>query len=230
MSSSILSLLSETEKKQLMAHRQTKVFRSGEILFTQGQPARHMFRVDKGKISLFSLMPNGDEKLFRVFMAGDVIAEVAMYISPRLYPMSAKADQDSSVSAFSCDIIDQLLDGSADLSRRMLGVMSNNVCNLMNTINILTQVNANQRLVMKLAEIYKQQNCSEGKMSLPITKKLLASQLGMTPETLSRSFKKLKTDGFIKESASNLFITDIEKLCESVSLTADIFNSLKNHS
>lgn len=226
MALSVLSLLSETEKEQLMRDRREVHISSGEMLFNQGQNAKRMFRVDAGQISIFRLMPNGDEKLFRVFSQGEVIAEVAMFVSPRVYPMSAKADQDSVLSAFSCEAIDQLLDNSPTLSRKMLGLMSNHVCKLMNNVNILTQVNANQRLVMKLAEIYKHQNCANGRMSLPITKKLLASQLGMTPETLSRSFKKLKVGGLISESSSNLIIHDISKLCESVDLTADTFNPI----
>lgn len=101
--------------------------------------------------------------------------------------------------------------------------MSNRIHHLMDTVNILTQVNANQRLVMRLAEIYRLQLKQEGKVFLPVTKKLLATQLGMTPETLSRAIKKLKGDGFIVESGNQITLIDIPALCDFVGLTPDIF-------
>ena len=223
MSGSILSILNEQQKEQLFLHQRTIACAAGEILFNQNEPANQMFLVERGKVSLFRLMPNGDEKLFKVFLAGELIAEMAMFMSPRVYPMSVRADQDSQLAAFGYEAITKLVYGSPELSVKVMGYMSNKIASLMNTVNILTQVNANQRLVMKLAELYQGQVTKEEKITLPITKKLLATQLGMTPETLSRAITKLKTEGLLVESGNSLALVDIPRLCQSVNLTPDIF-------
>ena len=101
--------------------------------------------------------------------------------------------------------------------------MSNKINHLMNTLNILTQVNANQRLIMKLAEIYNAQSLSEGKIHLTMTKKLLATQLGMTPETLSRVMNKLKANNLLQESGNTLTLPNIPLLCQSVNLPFNLF-------
>ena len=220
---SILSLLNAQEKAQLLTKRKLKRYMAGQLLFTHGESALHMYHVEKGKVSLFRLMPNGDEKLFRVFTAGEFIAEMAMFMSPRTYPMSARVEQETELSVFHYQDVLKAFTQSPETSIKVMNYMTNRIHQLMDTVNILTQVNANQRLVMKLADVYRTKNKNDQKITLPTTKRLLASQLGMTPETLSRAFKKLKAEGFITENGNQIRLLDIEAMCESVELTSDIF-------
>lgn len=100
MPNSILSLLDDEEKKQLFATSQSVHYSTGDSLFNKDDTAQSMYLVVKGKVSLFRLMPNGDEKLFKVFLAGELIAEMAMFMTPRVYPMSARVDQETQLLAF----------------------------------------------------------------------------------------------------------------------------------
>jgi len=63
----------------------------------------------------------------------------------------------------------------------------------------------------------------EGEVHLAVTKKLLATQLGMTPETLSRVIGKLKKDNLLRESGNHLVLPNIQLLCESANLSTDLF-------
>ncbi len=220
---SIISLLNAEQKEKLFESKTPIKFVAGEQLFNKGETATTMYLVEKGKVTLYQLMPNGDEKLFKVFLAGELIAEMAMFMEPRKYPMSARVEQETDLLAFNYEDVLNVFSGSPEVSLKVMNYMSNKICNLMSTLNILTQVNANQRLVMKLAELYRAQVATKGKVSLPVTKKLLATQLGMTPETLSRAIKKLKTDGYIIEVGNQITLPDIPSLCRSVDLTSEIF-------
>ncbi|WP_104401696.1 Crp/Fnr family transcriptional regulator [Vibrio penaeicida] len=224
MKESIISLLNEEEKAQLLSCRVEKSYPSGKNLFHRGEPATHMYRVEKGKVSLFRLMPNGDEKLFKVFMSGGWIAEMAMFMEPRTYPMSARLDQDSTLSRFHHSDVSRIFSSTPEISIRTMQFMGNRIHQLMNTIDILTQVSAPQRLVMKLAEVYRQEaEKYDGKVPLPVSKKLMATQLGMTPETLSRTLTRLKESGLIQETGHWIEINSISELCEQVDLSPDIF-------
>lgn len=225
MPDSIVSLFDDTQKHKLEGLAADHVYCAGHQLFQQGDDANKMYLVKKGKVTLYRLMPNGDEKLFRIFMSGEMIAEMAMFMQPRKYPMSAKVDQESVISAFHYQDVLQVVAHSPELSLKVMSFMSNKICNLMNSLDILTQVNASQRLVMKLAELYRSQGNKQGKVFIPVTKKLFATQLGMTPETLSRSFKKLKVDGYLVESENHVTLLDIPALCESVEISVEIFDS-----
>lgn len=220
---SIISLLNADQKEKLFESKVSIRCVAGEQLFNKGDNATTMYLVEKGKVTLYQLMPNGDEKLFKVFLAGELIAEMAMFMEPRKYPMSARVEQDTDLLGFGYEDVLSVFSGSPEVSLKVMNYMSNKICHLMSTLNILTQVNANQRLVMKLAELYRAQVATQGKVSLPVTKKLLATQLGMTPETLSRAIKKLKIDGHIIEAGNQITLPDIPSLCRSVDLTPEIF-------
>jgi len=170
-------------------------------------------------------MPNGEQKIFKVFMSGDVIAEVAVFMQPQVYPMSAHVDQETIVHSYSYDSLKTLLTSDPNLAIDVLGFVSNKVGELMNTLDMLTQVNANQRLVMQFAKIYQKQQRKDNRFILPDTKKVLASQLGITPETLSRLLNKLKFNGLIKESGACITVPDFNGLCREVDLVPSIFNT-----
>jgi len=222
-SNSIISLLSKEEKKQLFSESKVKTYSTGHILFNQGDYAKCMYLVTKGKVTLFRLMPDGTEKLFKVFMSGDLIAEVAMFLTTKEYPMTAKIEQETELNIFHHEAIINIIMQSPELSIKIISYMGNKINHLMNTLNILTQVNANQRFIMKLAEIYNAQSLCEGKVYLTVTKKLLATQLGMTPETLSRVINKLKTNNLLEESGNSLTLPSIPLLCQSVNLPLNLF-------
>ena len=223
MSHSIISLLTKEQKQQLFFESKVETYGAGHILFNQGDEAKSMYLVKKGKVSLFRLMPNGSEKPFRVFMAGDLIAEVAMFLTTKAYPMTAKIEQKTELNVFHHESIVNIMMQSPELSIKVISFMSDKINHLMNTLNILTQVNANQRFIMKLAEIYNAQPICEGKVYLTVTKKLLATQLGMTPETLSRIINKLKAKNLLQESGNSLILPDIPLLCRLVNLPLNLF-------
>ncbi|QBG35458.1 Crp/Fnr family transcriptional regulator [Litorilituus sediminis] len=221
----LLQLLN-TEQRELIEQQSTQIeLAAGDCLFNKGDSADNIFLVKKGKVTLYRLMPNGEQKVFKVFMSGGVIAEMAVFMQPRQYPMSAHIDQASSIVCYSYQSFTKLFTSYPELALNVISFISNRVGQLMNSMDMLTQVNANQRLVMHFAEIYQKQKRQDNRFTLPNTKKVLASQLGITPETLSRLFNKLKFNGLIKESGACITVPDINGLCREVDLVPDIFHN-----
>ena len=87
--------------------------------------------------------------------------------------------------------------------------MSQKIGFLMNSIDTLTQVNADQRLVMYLAQWYLHQQPEQLSVSLPFSKKVLANQICVKPETLSRMLKRLKNSNLIIEKGRCWELLDI---------------------
>lgn len=63
--------------------------------------------------------------------------------------------------------------------------MRQRIANLMDAIDTLTRVYADQRLVMFFAQQYVRQSPEKPLTTLPYAKKVLASQLSIKQETLS---------------------------------------------
>lgn len=221
---SFLELLSPELKSQLIKRSQKRSLTANQMLFQRGDQASHMYLVEKGRILLFRNTSDGEEKVFKEFMANDVIAETAMFMSPSCYPMNARAISASTVIAFSNEDIHELVAEYPELALRTLANMSNRIHELMDRVDTLTQVNAGERLVMRLAEWHRHQKNPDSYVSVPISKKVMATQLGIKPETLSRLLTKMKQSNLIVEKGVHWYITDKKALCDSVGLLEDIFN------
>jgi len=221
--SNLLQLLNKDQRTLLDDQSQALLLNSGDCLFEKGDCANNIYLVNKGKVTLYRLMPNGEQKVFKVFLSGGVIAEMAIFMEPRVYPMSAHIDQETSLTCYSYESLTTLFKSDGELAMRVIQFMSNRVGQLMESLDMLTQVNANQRLVMYFAEMYRKQEQQGNKFTLPNTKKMLATQLGIKPETLSRLLKRLKFNGLIKESGACITIPDFSGLCREVDLVPSIF-------
>lgn len=219
----LLQFLTQEQKSVLESESHQLTLAAGECLFEKGDRADNIYLVNKGKVTLYRLMPNGEEKVFKVFLTSGLIAEMAIFMTPRSYPMSAHVDQKTSLTCYSYNSLNRILKSDSELAMKVIGFMSNKVGQLMDSLDMLTQVNANQRLVMYFAEIYRKQKQLGNKFVLPNTKKVLATQLGIKPETLSRLLNKLKHNGLIKESGSCITVPNFSILCREVDLVPSIF-------
>ncbi|MDP6189669.1 MAG: cyclic nucleotide-binding domain-containing protein, partial [Gammaproteobacteria bacterium] len=115
MAKTLLDLLNQEQKAALLHRGKTLQLASGAQVFEKGESAQQIFLVRKGKITLYRLTRNGEEKVFKVFWAGGLIAEMAIFMQPRVYPMSAKADQLTQLTAISRASIVELLQSSPEL-------------------------------------------------------------------------------------------------------------------
>jgi CRP/FNR family transcriptional regulator len=219
----LLQFLTQDQKSVLESESRQLTLAAGECLFEKGERADNIYFVNKGKVTLYRLMPNGEEKVFKVFLPSGLIAEMAIFMTPRIYPMSAHIDQITTLTCYSYESLNRILKSDSDLAMKVVGFMSDRVGQLMDSLDMLTQVNANQRLVMYFADIYRKQKQHGNRFILPNTKKVLATQLGITPETLSRLLNKLKHNGLIKESGACITVPNFSILCHAVDLIPSIF-------
>lgn len=219
----LLNLLSAEKRKDLIESSEVTYHPAGTAIFERGKHADRFYVVKKGQIKLIRITPAGDEKVFKVFMPKGVIAEMAIFMPIQQYPMTAIAEVDSELIEVKKESFLNFIKLSPDLAIKIMSFMSHRISFLVNTIDTLTQVNAEQRLVMYLAQLYLQQQPEKLSVCLPFSKKVLANQICVKPETLSRMLRRLKNNNLIIEKGRCWEIPDVNLLCHSVGLLPDIF-------
>jgi len=219
----ILQLMTSKEYTQLVETGRKVSLSKAEILFHYGDPAHAFYLITSGKIKLLRTTATGKENVFKNFVKGDVFSVILMFIPNSHYPMTAQAEQDSELIVIKKKALLDLVSHSPKLVEQLLDYMGAKILGLMDDIDILIQPDAGQRLIMHLGKLYKTQNNPDSFVSLTISKQVLASRLGMQPETLSRLIRKFKEKNLLVEQNNKLYIPDIEKLCHAVDLTSDIF-------
>lgn len=200
----------------LAGRARAKTVRAGQCVFAEGDPARAFFAVDDGELHLFRVSPIGGEKVFQILGADDLLAEAAMFLDPPVYPMTARAIRDSHLYVLPREALHALCDASPSFMRSLLGALSKRLHHAMDRIDHLTLNNAGQRLVVYLLDLRGRHKGNW--IDIPVSFVMLAGQLGMTPETLSRLLQKFRQGGMISGNGRTLVLLDAEALCDSVDL------------
>lgn len=201
----LFSELEQSALNTLMADANRVVLKPNETLFHQGDAAERFYFVADGKMRLFRMAPSGHEKVVDIVRDGQCFAEALMFSEQKHYPVSADALTETVVVGFSNQNFLALLKQNSELCFRLLTQMSQRLHVLLNEIENLSLQNALHRLVNYLL---RELDENGGAMVLDIPKRLIASQLAIQPETLSRLLRKLCDAGIISVDQKQLTLLD----------------------
>lgn len=195
--------------EHVVAPATASMLKPHEWLFRQGDPATAFFIVIDGLVKLFRITPSGDETVIHVLQKGESFAEAVAFTGNR-FPATAEAVTDARVGRIPADHIIRCIRESPDIALAMIASTSQHLHQLVEQIEQLKGQSGVQRVAEFLASLSPalQGTCE---VSLPHDKILIAARLGLTPESLSRAFARLRGIGVII-NASQVTINDIAKL------------------
>jgi CRP-like cAMP-binding protein len=182
---------------------------SRNVLFIEGDAADRFYVILEGWVKLFRDTASGQESVIAVFGRGESFAEAAMFGSGRM-PVSAAAIARARLLVVPAGSFIARIRENSEYALRMMASMSAHLHHLVNQIEQLTVRSTTERLASFLLRL---SPASEGdvEITLPVEKHLIAGRLGMQPETLSRSFAKLREVG-VETASNNVRIADIGQL------------------
>ncbi len=121
--------LSDEDRHLFARIGQTKLYPEGEIIFSEGDPADHLYTVARGKVKVFKMTPSGKELILSILGPGVPVGAVAVYESIP-FPASAVAFEDSVLIRIPARGYFELLEKHPDLVRRLLGAMTHRLMEL----------------------------------------------------------------------------------------------------
>lgn len=189
------SELSKKEVSRLMANATVRRLPRNTLLFSQGDKADRFFVVLEGKVKLFTAMENGDQGVVEVIEPIHTFAEAAMFASGR-FPVNAEIVEASRLVQVSSEPFFRELQENPNLTFKILATMSRRHRRLLRQISELKLKSPGQRLGSFLLSLTE---AEEGRahVMLPFDKTLIASRVGMKPESLSRAMARLREIGVI---------------------------------
>ncbi len=198
-----------TEDLQLLLGiLRVRKFNKGEILFEEGAAAEGFYIVASGKVKVYKLSPDGRERILHVVQVGHSFAEAAIFDDGR-YPAFAETLQASTLLFFPKREFLDLLHHHSQLAINMIAGLSHFLRQFTVQIEDLTFRDVPARLARYLLSLYDDKPLL---ISLPLSKTQLASNLGTTSETLSRTFRKLSDEEIISVQGRKIEILDTDRL------------------
>lgn len=166
----------------------------GEMLFREGDKAEGFYVLQTGAISVFKITPDGREQIICVFRPPESFAEVTL-ATLEAYPANGVALENSKVIVIQRAGFRDLICRKPELSLHMLASMSLHLKHLVQTL----QDYKGRQIEGRLSDwLLKHAPAGADAFELPVTKKNLAGQLGVTSETLSRTFARFRDEGLIR--------------------------------
>jgi CRP/FNR family transcriptional regulator len=211
----IFNGLSESHLQEIKNIAVNKRLNKGELIFSEGDDGNGFFVVVDGQVKIFKLSSEGKEQILHILGAGDPFGQVAMFAG-RSFPAYAEAIAKSHLLFFPRHAFIGLISGNPQLGMQMLAVLSMRLRQFTIQIENLSLKEVPGRLASYLIYLADEQEKAD-EVNLPISKGQLASLLGTIPETLSRIFAKMSSQGLIEVSGGNIRLTDrngLEELSE----------------
>jgi len=183
-----------------------------QVLFQRGDRARAFFVVVEGQVKLFMESRAGAEKILALVHPGQAFAEAVMFMQGTAYPVSAGAVEPSTLVAIpNADYLAALKEDTATCIR-LLGVLSQRLHATVQEIEELTIESAGNRLIRHLARRAVRDQDGRLRVHFDETRQMLASQLSIKPETLSRLTRTLADAGLIESDGRDIIIIDLDRL------------------
>lgn len=190
---SVCASLTTEELETLDAMAHPTDFAPKETLFTQGQPAHSVYNITSGVIRLYKLLPDGRRQIVGFALPGDFLG-LAMRDA---FSFSADAIDQVTTCAFSRAAYSALVDAKPHLLRRLHEFATHELTLAQEQMMLLGRRTAEEKLVCFLLAM-QERWAKIGKPSvtvpLPMSRQDIADFLGLTIETVSRTFTKLAKD------------------------------------
>ena len=204
--------LDTVAQERMLASAQESSHDTGALLIRQGQDADRFFIVLKGRVKLFRISADGQEKVVEIIHPGQTFAEAVMFMQKSIFPVCAETLEPVHLVSFPNRLMLQLLQEKPQSCLHLLGHMSVRLHQRLGELETLTLQNATQRFALFLIQRLDDRSVESADIDLELPKRLIAARLSMQPETLSRIMARLRTAGLIEIHGRTIRIPSVYNL------------------
>ena len=198
--------------EQTLSQASLRRVEAKEFVFAEGDPTTHVFRVETGAIALYKVLADGRRQIVGFAYPGDLIGLGAQ----GEHVMNAQAIKPTRLRCLPIATLNHSAAKDPALGFKLYQALARELAATRDLMLTTGQRSATERVVSFLLAFSRRserngQNPSD--FELPMTRADIGDFLGLTIETVSRTFTKLKTLGLIELPQSNrVKLVDIDEL------------------
>ena len=206
----IFNHLEEEQMDEVMALIHSKSYKKGEDIYQTGNASDALYIVRRGRVKIYRISESGKEQILRILNPGDFTGELALF-NESVHDAFASALVDTDICMIKRNDLQNLLLKYPNISMKILSELSHRLAQSETQTTRATE-RVELRIALFLVESI-DHNSKSDVITLPMSKKDLASYLGTTPETISRKLLEFEDAGLIKQlSNKSIKIIDVDGL------------------
>ncbi|HNH36019.1 MAG TPA: type IV pili methyl-accepting chemotaxis transducer N-terminal domain-containing protein [Rhodocyclaceae bacterium] len=190
--------LSAVRRGELAEFSRVAKVDKGEMIFPAGDPPRDLFLLLTGHVKRASFSRGGNEKVVDLVFPGQCFGEAELLAS-QPYGSYAIAVETSYLICIDGEAVRRCLEHDSRLARAMLVLLATRQAHMERDLAASHFRTGCERVLDYLMDNASAVPSTAGQtvVDLPSSKHLIASRLGIAPETLSRSLRELSDRGLI---------------------------------
>ena len=206
----IFAGLNPEQISEIASRVRPRIVPRNEQLYGAGELNPYLRIIHTGSVKVYRITESGHEQVIRVLGPGDFLGEKAL-ISPSASDHFALTLEESEICSLDHQDIREYLLRYPSVAFTMLETLSARLDSTEDQVSSMVGEDAGSRVAAYLVGLSDENQRSS--IELPITKKDVASYLGVTPETLSRKLALFEDNGWIRlQGHRRIDLLDIEAL------------------
>lgn len=173
---------------------------TGELIFNEGDICRGIYIIKDGLVSVHKAGLDGSSSLLRVIPSGDTLGYRAL-LAKQNHRASAEALEPTTSCFLEKSVVIRLLQNNQILMNKFLERVAMELGDAQRRFHESVTLRVKTRLMLLLISLYDKSDGirENGKlmMELPISRRDLASMLGIRGESLSRAIHDLRDEGLV---------------------------------
>ena len=195
--------------------------RSGAGLLKQGDPPDHLFLIEKGKVKMTVVTPEGSQLTLRFMAAGDIIGCAAVF-RKIVYPATATAVEDTSLLCWSAPQMHELVLRFPQLAANALAIVGGRADEFLQRLREATTERVEQRIARALLRIESREHKSgAAEHHIAVSRQELAEIAGTSLYTVSRTVSTWSRRGIVTAGRGQSAIRDRDRLTAIASGSSD---------
>lgn len=201
--------LGPEERERLLA-RFGKHFKSGEVLFREGEVGTEAFLLQEGRVRLIKRVRAVDRSLM-VLRPGDLFGESALVPgTPR--PSTAVALEDGSALALDQSTFQSLLESNRAIAAKMIRQLVLRLRDAEDRIEIMMLRDTQSKIVGAILKLARHGRVADAGTVLAVSPMELSTRVGLDIDAVKRGVQKLREGGYLRVMNERLEVPDVDAL------------------
>jgi CRP/FNR family transcriptional regulator len=208
----IFSELKITQLKNLEKKISIKHFKTGKVLYMEEAPGDHVLLLEAGTVKLTKFMPDGREQILRIVKPVNLMGMEALFVDK--YTTTAEAITETTVLAIDKVELKKVIQNDVQMAFKMMQALHTELEAAKRMLCDLGLKTARERMASFLvAQVDPAMLAAETvKLQLDLSRKEIASVLGLTQETVIRILSDFNATKLINLDGKNMVIQNLPRL------------------
>ncbi len=206
----IFNNLTEEEMLEIAAITRDRTFEKGEMVYKAGDEGEKLYVIHTGKVKITRFTESGKEQVIRVLGPGEFMGELSLFSAEPMQDYGEVIEK-ANMCVIDGNKLKKLMGKYPSITFKVMEELSKRLDKAENLIENINHYSVEKRLSQALLEL----SNGNGVINLEMSKKDLASNIGMSQETLSRKLSAFQEEGIIDlKGHRKIIILNIDALEE----------------